>query len=158
MIVFNRGYTMKTSFKTIIKAFGNNTGIVVPEVNLLELKAGKKPPVKVNVNGYEYQSTIASMSGYYLIPLSKEHRLLSVLKGNDEVDVILTLESKDRNVDIPFELIQILNENNLLDLFEKQSYSNRKEMVRLVVDSKKEDTKIKRLNQIVNQLKDLKHE
>lgn len=149
---------MKTSFKTIIKAFGNNTGIVVPEENLLELNAGKKPPVKVNVNGYEYQSSIASMSGYYLIPLSKEHRLSSGLNGNDEVDVILTLESKDRNVEVPVELIQILKENNLLELFDKQSYSNRKEMVRLVVDAKKEDTKIKRLSQIVNQLKDLSHE
>ncbi len=149
---------MKTSFKTIIKAFGNNTGIVVPEENLLELNAGKKPPVKVNVNGYEYQSSIASMSGYYLIPLSKEHRLKSGLNGNDEVDVTLTLESKDRNVEVPVELIQILKENNLLELFEKQSYSNRKEMVRLVVDAKKEDTKIKRLSQIVNQLKDLNHE
>lgn len=149
---------MKTSFKTIIKAFGNNTGIVVPEENLLELNAGKKPPVKVNVNGYEYQSSIASMSGYYLIPLSKEHRLLSGLNGNDEVDVTLTLESKDRNVEVPVELIQILKENNLLELFDKQSYSNRKEMVRLVVDAKKEDTKFKRLSQIVNQLKDLSHE
>jgi len=149
---------MKTSFKTIIKAFGNNTGIVVPEENLLELSAGKKPPVKVNVNGYEYQSSIASMSGYYLIPLSKEHRISSGLNGNDEVDVILTLESKDRNVEVPLVLIQILKENNLLDLFDKQSYSNRKEMVRLVVDAKKEDTKIKRLSQIVNQLKDLSHE
>lgn len=149
---------MKTSFKTIIKAFGNNTGIVVPEENLLELNAGKKPPVKVNVNGYEYQSSIASMSGYYLIPLSKEHRLSSGLYGNDEVDVTLTLESKDRNVDVPVELILILKENNLLELFDKQSYSNRKEMVRLVVDAKKEDTKIKRLSQIVNQLKDLSHE
>jgi len=149
---------MKTSFKTIIKAFGNNTGIVVPEENLLELNAGKKPPVKVNVNGYEYQSSIASMSGYYLIPLSKEHRISSGLNGNDEVDVTLTLESKDRNVEVPVELIQILKENNLLELFDKQSYSNRKEMVRLVVDAKKEDTKFKRLSQIVNQLKDLSHE
>ena len=149
---------MKTSFKTIIKAFGNNTGIVVPEENLLELNAGKKPPVKVNVNGYEYQSSIASMSGYYLIPLSKEHRLSSGLNGNDEVDVTLTLESKDRNVEVPVELIQILKENNLLELFEKQSYLNRKEMVRLVVDAKKEDTKMKRLSQIVNQLMDLNHE
>jgi len=149
---------MKTSFKTVIKAFGNNTGIVVPEENLLELNAGKKPPVKVNVNGYEYQSTIASMSGYYLIPLSKEHRILSGLNGNDEVNVILTLESKDRNVDVPVELIQILNDNNLLELFEKQSYSARKEMVRLIMDAKKEDTKTKRLNQLIHQLKDLKNE
>ncbi len=61
-------------------------------------------------------------------------------------------------MEVPVELIQILKENNLLELFEKQSYSNRKEMVRLVVDAKKEDTKIKRLSQIVNQLKDLNHE
>ena len=41
---------MQTSFKTYIKGFGNNTGIVVPEENLNELNGGKKPAVKVTVN------------------------------------------------------------------------------------------------------------
>lgn len=149
---------MQTKFKTFIKAFGNNTGIVVPEDNLLELNAGKKPPVNVSVNGYEYHSTIASMNGFFLIPLSKEHRLKSGLQGNDEVDVILTLESKNRNVDIPDELRNSLIEYNLLEIFEHQSYSNRKEMVRLIMDAKKEDTKSKRLNQVIQQLKDINHE
>ena len=46
---------MQTSFKTYIKGFGNNTGIVVPEENLNELNGGKKPAVKVTVNSYTYQ-------------------------------------------------------------------------------------------------------
>lgn len=149
---------MKTQFKTIIKAFGNNTGIVVPENNLLELNGGKKPPVKVNVNGYEYQSTIASMSGYFLIPLSKEHRTKTGLKGNDEVEVILELESKNREVEIPNELVQILELNHLMDVFQRLSYSTRKEFVRIIADAKKEETKIKRLNQVIQQLMDLNHE
>lgn len=149
---------MKTQFKTIIKAFGNNTGIVVPENNLIELNGGKKPPVKVQVNGYEYQSTIASMSGYFLIPLSKEHRTKSGLKGNDEVDVILELESKNRDVEIPDEFVKLLELNHLLEVFNGLSYSTRKEFVRIIMDAKKEETRIKRLNQVIEQLKDLKHE
>lgn len=149
---------MKTQFKSTIKAFGNNTGIVVPEVNLIELNGGKKPPVKVIVNGYEYQCTIATMSGYFLIPLSKEHRTKSGLKGNDVVDVILELESKNRDVEIPDSLAQLLNENQLFEVFQGQSYSARKEMVRIILEAKKEETRIKRLNQVIEQLKEINHE
>lgn len=149
---------MKTQFKSTIKAFGNNTGIVVPEVNLIELNGGKKPPVKVIVNRYEYQSTIATMSGYFLIPLSKEHRTKSGLKGDDVVDVILELESKNRDVEIPDSLAQLLNENQLFEVFQGQSYSARKEMVRIILEAKKEETRIKRLNQVIEQLKEINHE
>lgn len=149
---------MKTQFKSTIKAFGNNTGIVVPEVNFIELNGGKKPPVKVIVNGYEYQSTIATMSGYFLIPLSKEHRTKSGLKGDDVVDVILELESKNRDVEIPDSLAQLLNENQLFEVFQGQSYSARKEMVRIILEAKKEETRIKRLNQVIEQLKEINYE
>lgn len=149
---------MKTQFKSTIKVFGNNTGIVVPEVNLIELNGGKKPPVKVIVNGYEYQSTLATMSGYFLIPLSKEHRTKSGLKGDDVVDVILELESKNRDVEIPDSLAQLLNENQLFEVFQGQSYSARKEMVRIILEAKKEETRIKRLNQVIEQLKEINHE
>ena len=149
---------MKTQFKSTIKAFGNNTGIVVPEVNLIELNGGKKPPVKVIVNGYEYQRTIATMSGYFLIPLSKEHRTKSGLKGDDVVDVILELESKNRDVEIPDSLAQLLNENQLFEVFQGQSYSARKEMVRIILETKKEETRIKRLNQVIEQLKEINYE
>ena len=70
MIKFYGGKYMKSTFKTVIKAFGNNTGIVVPLESLESLKAGKKPGVKVIIGANEYQSTVATMNGLFLIPLS----------------------------------------------------------------------------------------
>lgn len=147
---------MKTTFKTVIKAFGNNTGIVVPLENLESLQAGKKPGVKVIIGDYEYQSTVATMKGLFLIPLSKEHREKSGLKGDDEIEVTLVLEGANRVVELPDALKQIFIERNVLEVFENQSYSNRKEMVRQIVESKKEETRIKRINQIIEQLNSLK--
>lgn len=147
---------MKTTFKTVIKAFGNNTGIVVPLENLESLQAGKKPGVKVIIGDYEYQSTVATMNGLFLIPLSKEHREKSGLKGEDEIEVTLVLEGANRVVELPDALKQIFIERKVLEVFENQSYSNRKEMVRQIVESKKEETRIKRINQIIEQLNSLK--
>ena len=53
---------------------GNNTGIEVPAEVMDALGAGKRPPVVVNVNGFEYRSTIASMGGKFLIPFSAARR------------------------------------------------------------------------------------
>lgn len=147
---------METTFKTFIKSFGNNTGIVVPLENLESLQAGKKPGVKVIIGEYEYQSSVASMDGLFLIPLSKDHREKSGLKGGDEIEVTLILEGTNRVVELPDALKQIFIERNVLEVFEKQSYSNRKEMVRQIVESKKEETRIKRINQIIEQLNGLK--
>lgn len=149
---------MQTSFKTYIKGFGNNTGIVVPEENLNELNGGKKPAVKVTVNSYTYQSSIAHMQGLYLISLSKEHREKSGLRENDEVFVTLSLESSNRELEIPDNLKDVLMSNHVLDIFETQSYSKRKEMIRLVVSAQKEETKQKRMYDIVIQLKSLEPE
>lgn len=147
---------METTFKTVIKSFGNNTGIVVPLENLESLQAGKKPGVKVIIGEYEYQSSVASMDGLFLIPLSKDHKEKSGLKGGDEIEVTLILEGTNRIVELPDALKQIFIEKNVLELFAKQSYSNRKEMVRQIVESKKEETRIKRINQIIEQLISLK--
>ena len=46
---------------------GNNTGIVVPEEVIDQPAAGKRPPVLVNVNGYEYRNTVGVMGGKHII-------------------------------------------------------------------------------------------
>jgi uncharacterized protein DUF1905 len=51
---------------------GNNTGIEVSADIVAALVAGKRPAVVVNVNGYEYRSTVAPMGGRYLLPFSAE--------------------------------------------------------------------------------------
>lgn len=52
----------------------NTAGIEVPAGIVEALGKGKKPPVKVTVNGYTYRSTVATMGGRFLIALSAENR------------------------------------------------------------------------------------
>ncbi len=144
---------IKTQFKTTVLSFGNNTGIEVPQVNLEALGTAKKPPVMVTIGNYEYPSTVAVMNGKYLIPLSKEHREQTGIRGGDTIIVTLTLIEGRRDVEIPEVLARFLNEHQLMDVFNQAAYSNRKEMVRKVVEAKKPETLDKRLNELLTQLK-----
>jgi len=42
----------------------------VPEEVMTALAAGRKPPVKVTINGHTYRSTVASMGGRFFVPLN----------------------------------------------------------------------------------------
>lgn len=57
-------------FETELAASGNNTGIGVPDGVIERLGGGKRPPVVVDVNGYEHHSTVAVMGGKNLTSFS----------------------------------------------------------------------------------------
>lgn len=143
---------MTLSYTTTIKTYDNHAAIEVSEQDVLSFKSGKRVPVKVTLNGYSYQSTITVMDGHYLIPFAMEHRTKSGVHGGDTVEVTLTLESKNRDIEIPEVLKTALIQNQLLDVFEAKSYSARKEYIRLIKDSKKEETLQKRLTKILDEL------
>lgn len=138
----------KTKFATTILTFGNNTGIEVPLDNLKELGTSKKPPVMVKIGEYEYSSSIAVMNGKSMISLSKNHRESAGLNGGDKVEVSLTLIEGKREVELPEVLIDFLDEHKIRDRFDALAYSIRKELVRKIVDAKKSETQIKRLNEV----------
>lgn len=60
------------------------TGIEVPESVLEKLGGGRRPAVTVTVNGYGYRTTVGSMNGRAMLPVSAEHREAGGLaKGAD---------------------------------------------------------------------------
>jgi hypothetical protein len=87
------GIPVGMKFSTTMFQMGNNTGIEVPDDVVAALGASKRPAVLVNVNGYEYRSTVAHMGGKYLIPFSAERRKESGICGGDLIDVELTCGS-----------------------------------------------------------------
>ena len=89
------------TFTTTLSAFGNNTGIVVPDDVIDKLGAGHRPPVVVDVNGHVYRSTIAVMGGQHLISVNAATRKETGLAGGDPVRVTLTLADTPREVDVP---------------------------------------------------------
>jgi hypothetical protein len=98
------------TFETTLTASGNNTGIVVPGAVIEQLGHGKRPPVLVSVNGYEYRSTVAVMGGQYLIGVSAAVRAATGLKGGDSISVILKVADTPRDVEVPADFAAAMKE------------------------------------------------
>ena len=89
------------AFDTTVATAGNNTGIVVPDDLIESLGAGRRPAVLVNVNGYDYRTTVGVMSGKHMISISAAVRKETGLNGGDPIHVTLTLADAPREVDVP---------------------------------------------------------
>jgi Bacteriocin-protection, YdeI or OmpD-Associated/Domain of unknown function (DUF1905) len=90
---------------TLDQADGKNaTGIVIPAAVIEQLGAGRKPPLRVTLNGYEYRTTAGVMNGVSMIPVSAAVRGEAGLAAGDHVDVGLVVDSTQRIVDIPEDL------------------------------------------------------
>ncbi len=86
-------------FRTTIQQSGKSaTGIRVPDDVIAALDAGKRPAVRVTINGYTYRSTVAVMGGAFMIALSAENRTGASVAGGDEVDVDLELDTAPREI------------------------------------------------------------
>jgi len=140
-------------FSTTMSQIGNNTGIEVPADVVAALDAGKRPPVVVNVNGYEYRSTVAPMGGKYLLPFSAERRKESGINGGDAIDVVLTLDTVPRTVEVPADLQAALDASaTAAAAWETLSYTHKKEHARSVLDAKKAETRARRIAAVVAKL------
>jgi hypothetical protein len=143
-----------TFITTILKAEGlNATGISVPAEVVAALGKGKKPPVRVTLNGYTYRSTIAAYGDVFMLPVSQEHRAAAGIKAGDEVEVMLELDLEPRTVEVPNDLAAALAEKPCATAaFDALSYSARKEFVRQVESAKAKETRDRRIAGIVAKL------
>lgn len=91
----------RVEFTTTLSAFGNNTGIEVPKELIEQLGAGQRPPVLVNVNGFEFRTTVGVMSGKHLVGVTAATRKATGLVGGDTVHVVLTVATAPREVVVP---------------------------------------------------------
>jgi len=134
-------------FRTTILATGKTAaGMQVPEAVVESLGAGKRPPVRVTINGYTYRSTVAVMGGAYMIGVSNEHRSASGLAAGDEVDVDLELDAAPREIAVPPALQAALDTNpSARAMFERLSYSNKSWHVLQVKGTKNEETRARRV-------------
>lgn len=139
---------------TIVQSGKNTTGIQVSDEIVEALGSGKRPAVKVTVNGYSYRSTVASMGGVFMVSLSAEHRAGAGVGGGDEVEVDLELDSAPREVTVPPELVAALDaEPAARATFDGLSYSNKSWHVLQVTGAKTEETRQRRIARSVEALK-----
>ncbi|MBK7895627.1 MAG: DUF1905 domain-containing protein [Anaerolineaceae bacterium] len=146
----------KVTFVTAVQqAEGKNaTGIQVPSDLVAALDSGKRPKVKITLNGYTYRSTVAAYGDVFMLPLSQEHRDAAGVQAGDEIEITLELDTEPRTVEVPPVLATALAENGVRQAFDALAPSRRKEHVRQVESAKAEDTRQRRIAKIVATLQE----
>ena len=140
-------------FKATILQTGNNTGIPVTEEILGKLGGGKKPLVVVKINGYSYRSAVGKMGDKYMISLSAENRKNANVKGGDTVEISLELDTEPRIAEVPKDLQKALDNNKTAKInFEKLAPSKKKAMVLSIMESKTEETRLRRIAKAIESL------
>jgi hypothetical protein len=137
-----------TTFRTTILQTGKTTaGIEVPPEVIDALGGGRRPSVKVTLNGrYSFPYTVASMGGAYMIGLSSDRRAESGLAGGDEVEVDVVLDNTPRQIEVPAQLAAALDADPAARAtFEELSYSNKSWHVLQVTGAKTDETRDRRI-------------
>ena len=137
---------------TVVLGGKTATGIQVPDDVVEELGSGKRPPVVVTIGGYSYRTTVAAYTGSYWIPLAAEHREAARVQAEQEVDVLIELDSAPRTVELPDDLSAAMDDA-ARTAFDGLAFSHRKEWVRWVEEAKKAETRTARIAKTVEGLK-----
>jgi hypothetical protein len=138
------------TFEATLSSSGNNTGIPVPEHVIEELGHGKRPPVVVTLNGYEYRSTVAVMGGRHLIGVSAAVRAATGLSGGDPVSVTLKVAHTPREVEVPSDFAAAMEESvPARQFFDGLSNSLQRYHVDSINAAKAPDTRQRRIEKAV---------
>jgi hypothetical protein len=138
-------------FKTTIRQSGKSaTGIEIPDEVIAALGAGKKPPVRMTVNGYSYRSTVATVDGRYMVGFSADHRAASGLQGGDPVEVEIELDTEPRTVELPADFAAALAADaQAKQTFDKLSNSLKGYHVSQVTGAKTDETRQRRIEKSI---------
>lgn len=107
---------------------------------------GKKGQVKIKAvfdKKVEYRGSLANMgqSCHVLVLTQAVTKDLGKTFG-DTVSVELWEDTEERIVEIPDDVVEVFNQNqNAKDLFDKMSYTHRKEYIRWITEAKKTETR-----------------
>ena len=140
------------TFKTTIVKDGSTCFIPLtfdPKAVFGKLRA----PVKVTLNGYTYRSTIAAMGGPPFIPLRKSNREAAGLEGGETIEVRLDLDTEERVVTPPTDLVKALRAATVWDRWTDLSYSHQREHVEAIEGAKKPETRARRIERAVQMVR-----
>lgn len=139
---------------TIERSGKTATGIRVPLEVVDALKSGKRPAVRVTINGYTYRTTVGVMSGISMLPLSADNRQAAGLAAGDDLDVELELDTEPREVVVPEDLAAALEQDaESHDSFNALSYSARRRHVLAVESARTAETRQRRIDGVMASLR-----
>jgi hypothetical protein len=142
-------------FRAVVELSGKSaTGIEVPAEVVDALGSGKRPAVRATINGFTYRSSVGSMGGRFLLPVSAQIRAGAGLAAGDEVEVDLELDTEPRTVTVPADLAAALDADPAAQrAFDRLSYSHQLRYVQPIEDAKSAETRQRRIDKTVSELR-----
>lgn len=150
--------TAAQKFQTRIDTAGSAvaTFICIP-FDVKKVFGKARVPVKLTVNDFTYRTTICVMGGKYCVPLRKSNREGAGVKAGDVVQVSVVPDTEPRVVAVPSDLKKFFETHRVWELFDKRSYSHKKEFVQWITEAKKDETREARKRKIIQMLKKKEH-
>jgi len=128
--------------------------VEVPPTVSAVLGGRARIPVMGTVNGHLFRgSTMPTGAGGHLLGFTQALRAAAGLKLGDQVTVQLSRDEEERTVDIPDDLARALDEAEMREPFEALSFTRRKELARAVAEAKKAETRARRVQRTVEEVR-----
>lgn len=146
----------KLRFKVTIE--GNEAGAVaaiIPPVDVPAVFGTRgRVPVRGTINGFPFRSSLMPMGGCHMMPVNQALRQGAGVGPGDTVEMVMERDREERTVEPPPELKKELAKNKkAMANWEKNSYTNKKEMALAIREAKQEETRARRLAKVLQILK-----
>jgi hypothetical protein len=134
-------------FTTVVELGGKTaTGLRVPDDVVATLGPSRRPAVRITIGSHTYRTTVASMGGRFMVPLSAENRAAAGVAAGDVVEVGIEPDAEPRVVPLPTDLSDALEQGTeARAFFDALAPSHRKEWVRWVEEAKRPETRARRI-------------
>lgn len=142
--------------RTTIIQQGPAAEIPLTEEQVTSLGGARNAPVTVTIGDRTARLRIGQMGGRSMVGLSRAARAELGIEYGDEVEAVVALDTAERAVELPSELASALAEDPAAHAaFEALAPSKRKEMARSIAEAKAAETKQRRLEKALTQLREL---
>jgi hypothetical protein len=136
---------------TLLQAGKTATGIKIPPEIMEKLGGGKRPLVKVTINGFTYRSAVAVMGGAFMVGVNAENREAAGVKGGDKIEVIIALDTEERQIEVPADFQKLLDKKPVAkEAFEALSNSRKKQLVIPISVAKTEETRNRNIQKAID--------
>jgi flagellar biosynthesis regulator FlaF len=145
---------MIQSFTAVIKQHeGINGAYIEPPFDVKEVFGAKRVKVLATFNGIEYRGSLVSMGGCYMLGITQEIRKKIGKDFGDLINVTIEKDEEERTIETPDDFMEALkNSPEALKVFERLSFTGKKDYVNWINDAKKAETRISRLQKAIGQL------
>jgi uncharacterized protein DUF1905/bacteriocin resistance YdeI/OmpD-like protein len=146
----------KYKFKAKIEASdGGGAYVLFPYDTEKEFATKGRVPVKATFDGVPYRGSLVKYSNpLHMLGMLKTVRVQTGKGPGDVVELVVWKDNAVRTVTLPVEFEKLMKETGLLQVFNKLSYTHRKEYCRWITEAKKEQTRLKRIEKAIEMLRE----